>query len=230
MFRKELVVSHALLSPSFLRSVDEHDCSCTVFVEAGVRVVEETREPLLELPLPPDVLGKVRKHLTQTSEELLAWLEEYVALVLVPIAKLEERTLRHLVHRPHAGDVEAEVADREVVLALRAENNNSFLRIVHVRLVIEQLVHVAVLFEWNDRKTEFHAHRMFPFGVWILELFHAVLPIKRGELRAKLREITYGKELYFSGFSIADYIVLVKSDGAKEKTFILGLFSMPFLD
>ncbi|TSC94588.1 MAG: hypothetical protein Athens101410_754 [Parcubacteria group bacterium Athens1014_10] len=49
-----------------------------------------------------------------------------------------------------------------------------------------------------------------PFGVWILKLFHAVLPINYRELRAKLREIAYGKELYFAVISIADYIVSVK--------------------
>ena len=162
LVRKGLVVGHALLSWSRLHSVDEHGCSRTVFREIDVRVVEKTREPLLELLLPPDVFGKVGEHLTQASEVLLTRLEKDVPLVLGPLAKLEERTLRHLVHRPHAGDVEAEVADREVVLTLRIEENDSFLRIVQIRLVLEQLMHVAVLFEGNGHETEFHAHRVPP--------------------------------------------------------------------
>lgn len=55
-------------------------------------------------------------------------------------------------------------------------------------------------------------HDKPPFGVWILELFHAVLPAKYRELQAKPREIVYGKELYFSNVSIADYIHFVKLD------------------
>ena len=63
-----------------------------------------------------------------------------------------------------------------------------------------------------------------PFGVWVLELFHAVLPINCRELRAKLREIAYGKELYFATDRIADYIELVKPNEATKKTSVLGLF------
>lgn len=229
MFRKGLVIGRALLSWSFLHLVDEHGRSDAVCGETDVRVVEKTREPLLELLLPPDVFGKVWEHLTQASEVLLARLEKDVPLVLAPLAKFEERTPRHLVHRPHTRDVEAEVADREVVLAIRVEQNDSFLRIVHVRLVLEQLVHVAVLSEGNDRETEFHAHRMSPFSVWILRLLHAVLPIKQRELQAKLREIPYWKELYFSVYSIADCIVSVKPSWASKKTSVLGLFSTLFL-
>ena len=67
-----------------------------------------------------------------------------------------------------------------------------------------------------------------PFG-WIVGLLYTVLPAKYRDLRAKLRKVAYGKELYFSTASIADYIELVKPNEATKKTFILGLFSIPFL-
>ncbi|MBI2035675.1 MAG: hypothetical protein HYT12_03250 [Candidatus Liptonbacteria bacterium] len=50
-----------------------------------------------------------------------------------------------------------------------------------------------------------------PFGVWILGLLYAVLPAKCAVLQAKLRKVTYGKELYFTTISITDYIASVKS-------------------
>ncbi|PIR89630.1 MAG: hypothetical protein COU07_01935 [Candidatus Harrisonbacteria bacterium CG10_big_fil_rev_8_21_14_0_10_40_38] len=70
---------------------------------------------------------------------------------------------------------------------------------------------------------------MSPFSVWILGLLYAVLPAKFAILQAKLRKVTYRKELYFAATSIADYIELVKPNEAPKKTFILGLFPIPFL-
>ena len=55
-----------------------------------------------------------------------------------------------------------------------------------------------------------------PFG-WIVGLLYAILPAKYQDLRVKLRKVAYGKELYFSTDSIADYIDPVKPKGNKKR-------------